>query len=73
MVKRGIGLDYESERYILLISKDVPSNLSTIGTLWTEESGHCGEVAIMERKGCNITNVFKEYNMFIECSYWSHD
>ena len=49
MVKSGIGLDYESERYILLISKDVPSNLSTIDTLWTEESGHCGEVAIMER------------------------
>ena len=33
-------------------------NLSTMAILGTEESGHCGEVAVMGRKGCNMKNCF---------------
>ena len=34
------------------------SNLSTKATLRTEESGHCGDVAVMGRKGCYMSNTF---------------
>ena len=34
------------------------SNLSTKATLRTEESGHCGDVAVMGRKGCYMSNIF---------------
>ena len=41
-------------------------NLSTTATLGTEESGRCGEVAVVGRWGCNMTPFFfGKYNMFI--------
>ena len=35
--------------------KKLQSNLSKTATVGTEESGHCGEVAVMGRLGCNMT------------------
>ena len=34
----------------------LPWKHSTTATLGTEESGRCGEMAVMGRKGCHMTN-----------------
>ena len=56
---------------------ELQSKLSTTATLGTEESGRCGEMAVMGRwgEGCNMTPAvlfsffwgggWVEYNMFI--------
>ena len=35
--------------------REVQSNISTMATLGSEESGRCKEVAVMGRQGCNMT------------------
>ena len=51
--------------FIVIIIISIQLNLSTMATLGTEESGRCGEVAVMGRWGCNMTPFFGKYNMFI--------
>ena len=43
-------------------------NLFTMAILGTEERACCGEVAVMGRLGCNMTILFREYNIFIVLS-----
>ena len=40
------------------------SNLAITATLRTEESGRCGEVAVMGRKGCNMTIFLESLGCF---------
>ena len=37
----------------------VQSNLSSTAPLGTEESGRCGEVAVLGREGCYMANFFQ--------------
>ena len=41
-----------------LLRAFLQSNISTKATLRTEESGHCGDMAVMGRKGCYMSNTF---------------
>ena len=41
-----------------LLRAFLQSNLSTKATLRREESGHCGDMAVMGRKGCYMSNTF---------------
>ena len=48
-----------------LLRAFLQSNLSTKATLRTEESGHCGDMAVMGSKGCYMSNTFLGSAKFI--------
>ena len=50
--------------YVSYLLLRIQSYVSKTATLGTEERGHCVEVTVMGRMGCNMTIFFKEYNMF---------
>ena len=49
---------------------DSQTSLLCMATLGTEESGCCGEVAIIGTQGCHMKILFRKYNMFIVPPSW---